>query len=51
MAAWSFFRPTLRMHHPDYHLQFCGAGLVFRGPHQLLPSQFLSALTLINSAI
>ena len=51
VAAWSFFKPTLRMHHPDYHLQFCGAGLVLRGPHQLLPSQFLSALTLINSAI
>ena len=51
VADWTFFKPALRMHHPDFHLQFCGAGLVLRGPHQMLPSKFLSALTLINSAL
>ena len=51
ITNWTFFRPALRMHHADAYIYFCEAGLVLRGPHQMLPSRFLSALTLINSAI
>ena len=51
VTDWSFPRPTLRMHHADTYVQFRGAGLVLRGPHQMLSPPFLNALNLVNSAV
>mmetsp|Transcript_125693 Transcript_125693/g.217938 ORF Transcript_125693/g.217938 Transcript_125693/m.217938 type:complete len:156 (-) Transcript_125693:50-517(-) len=51
IADWVFSRPALRMHHEDAHVQFCGAGLVLRGPGQMLPRPFLEALSVINSVV
>ena len=51
VVDWTFSRPALRMHHPDTYVQFCGAGLVLRGPHQMLSRRILDALTLVNSTV
>ena len=48
-APWRVAAP--RVHHADVYVQFCGAGLVLRGPRQMLPSPFLNALSLVNSAV
>ena len=51
ITDWTFSRPTLRMHHADTYVPFCGVGLVLRGPHQMLSPQFLNTLALVNSAV